>query len=320
MLTPVTTYRSDLHDLNERAWAEIDDWGTTVQKLRSCFSQWFGAARLGDRAGFDEALARFSDRQPEAMSPAIESMLLMQEILCGQLFGTLDAADAAAARLVEVSTAQDDDSAQNYQALAGFMTARERGLMPELQPVLEELHSDISAGPTAALRASGLALAGATDLALAELEAGRPFDDVADDPGYPVTVSGYAEAAAVLNHAEAAREIYPLIEILGAGGGQFVVTGCYASGAVASWLARLDATMGNHAEAEANFRRGIEVCDAFGATAHGARGRIDYAELCLAQGRPDDARRLAQEALDLVEGTELADSRNRATALLAQLG
>jgi len=320
MLVPVTAHgRDDLTRLNERTWAELDEWGTTVQKLRSCFSQWFGAARLGDRAAYDKALARFADRRPEALSPAIESMLLMQEILDGQMVGRLDAVDTAAARLVDVSTAQDDDSAANYQALAGFMTARERGTLGELRAVLEALHSPISAGPTAALRASGLALGGAAELALAELEAARPFDDVADDPGYPVTVCGFAEAASVLGHAQAASEIFPLFEALDRGGARLVVTGGYAAGSVASWMARLAVAMGDPDRAEALFQHGIEACDAFGATAHRARERVDHAMLCLDQGRTDDARRLAQEALDLVADTELVDTRTRATALLTRL-
>ena len=186
--------------------------------------------------------------------------------------------------------------------------------------MLEALHSDIAAGPTAAIRAAGLARAGATDLALEELEAARPFDDVADDPGYPITVTEFADAAVVLRHAEAARELYPLLVALDGETKPLIVTGGYSAGSVSAGLGRLAATYGDYEAADAHFQRGIADVDGFGATTHQARHRLDYAELCRDLGRSDDARRLAQEALDLVGDGELVDSRNRARAVLADVG
>ena len=256
--------------------------------------------------------------RPEATSTAVEVTILLQKLVHCQLRGWLAEADATAARLLELSTAPGDDSGRNYEALNGFVTARERGILAEIRPIIEALDSPEAAGPTAAIRASGLAES-APDLALAELERARPFDDVADDPGYQVTVCEYVQAAALLGHAEASRELYPLVEALDTRGQEMMVTGGYAPGSIGAYLARLSATMGHHKRADAQFRRGIAVCDSFGATAHQARERVDYAAFCLRLGRTEDARRLAQEALDLVTDTELVDSRNRATALLAQL-
>ena len=104
-------------------------------------------------------------------STAVEVTILLQKLLHCQLHGWLAEADATAARLLELSTAPGDDSGHNYEALNGFVTARERGILAEIRPVLEALHLNEAAGPTAAVRAAGLAES-APDLALAEL--GRP--------------------------------------------------------------------------------------------------------------------------------------------------
>jgi len=319
MLLPVTAEVPPSYwDVRDRVWAGIRARGTTTDKVRNAFSQAFAAGRAGDRVAYRNAWAAFLEATPGEGSAVLDGMLQLMRIVDGQIEGSLDAVDIAATRLVEVSPASDEQ-AVNYRSLAGFMTARERGQMPELQPVIEALHSSISAGPTAALRASGLALAGATGLALAALEDARPFDDVADDPGYPVSVCGYAEAAIVLRHVDAAREIYPLVEAMGVNRAVLVVTGGYSVGSLSGWLARLSAVIGAHDRADEQFRAGIAVVDAFEASAHQARERVDYAEFCLSRDRADEAHRLATEALELVGDGELADSRNRASALLAQL-
>lgn len=317
MLVPATASGElDLTDLVERATTEINATGTPLQRLRHTWLRWNGAVRSGDRAAYDLASRNLIDRETDILSAPIETLICMMEIIDGQLGGRLDAVDAAAIRLVEVSTAQDDESAANYQALAGFMTARERGTLSEIRDLLEGLDSPISAGPTAAIRAAGLARAGAPTLALAELEAARPFDDVADDPGYPITVCEFADAAVTLGHADAARELFPVVAALNSDRWPMVVTGGYSAGSLDACLARLAATFGAHDQAEELFRRGIAVLDRFGAAAHQARTRVDYAELCRDLGHVDEARRLAGEALELVGDGELADTRARATALL----
>ena len=320
MLVPATAWSNPHYDeLMERGYAEVEASGTSTQRLRGTWVRWNGAMRRGDRSVYDEAMLRIRQHAREPMSPAVEVMMSMMAIIDGQTRGRLDAADAAAARLVEVSTAQDDESSAAYQSLNGFMTARERGTLPELREVLEGLHSDAAPGPTAAIRAAGLARAGATALALEELETARPFDDVADDPGYPITITEFVDAAVVLGHADAARELYPLLAALDGDTRPLIVTGGYSAGSVLAGLGRLAATYGDHDAADAHFRRGIADVDRFGATAHQARHRLDYAELCRDLGRSGDARRLAQEALDLVGDGELVDSRDRALALLADL-
>lgn len=321
LIPPTHRRRAGIRDVVEAARVRIEDTGDTATRLMNSFQRCHSAIVDNDRSAYDRfrtEIATVRGVVSGKLPTSIESMLQILEVINGQLFGGLDAMDAAADRLVEVSTAQTDDSAESYRSLTGFSTARERGVLPELLPVLEALHSDVAPGPTAALKTSGLALAGATDLALAELERHRPFDDIADDPGYFITVCAFADAAAVLNHAEAARDLLPLLEVLDEVEVAQMVTGCYAPGAVAWWIARLHATAGDPIRAEECFGRAHETHDTFGATAHQARARVDHAEFCLDQGRPDDARRLATEALDLVADGELADTRNRAEQVLAR--
>ena len=71
--------------------------------------------------------------------------------------------------------------------------------------------------------------------------------------------------------------------------------------------------------ADAAYRRGIEVVDTFGARTWLARSRLGYAEFCNDRGRFDDARRLATQAHDIVEGTEPADSIACAASLLGAI-
>ncbi len=321
LIPPTHRRRADIRDVVEAARVRIEAAGDTAAGLMNGFGRCTTAITDHDRAAYDRS--RDELRAARAMvsgqlPTSIESMLQILEIIDGQMFGRLDAMDAAADRLVEVSTAQTDDSAESYRSLTGFSTARERGTLPELLPILEALHSDVAPGPAAAIKASGLALAGATDLALAELERFRPFDDVADDPGYFITVCCFADAASVLNHAEAARELLPLLDGLEEAEVTQMVTGCFAPGAVTWWIARLHAAAGHPTEAEDLFVRAHQTHDTFGATAHQARARVDHAEFCLDQDRPDDARRLASEALDLVGDGELVDTRNRAERVLTR--
>ena len=160
MLMPATA-RKDIDGLMDRAKAEVDATGNTLQRLRNTWLQWNLAVRRGDRASYDLATARLVDQQAEAMSTPVETLVRMMEIIDGQLFGRLDDVDAAAARLVEISTAQDDETGRQLPGALRVHDrsgARHAGRDPG--GAGGACTRPISAGPTAAVRASGLARVG----------------------------------------------------------------------------------------------------------------------------------------------------------------
>ena len=221
--------------------------------------------------------------------------------------------------MLELATAQEDTAGSGYHAVTLFQTLRERGLLEHVLPLLENFTVDPSdaQGVTPAINSALFATLQMRDEANEVLEMARPFDDLPDDTGLPIALGCFAEAAIHAGHVEAAAELFPTLEAFEVPGHRrSLTTGCFAWGSLDSTIARMLVVLGRGEEADARFVAGIEDGDNLGATAWSARSRVDYAAFCLAQGRDDDARRLAQEALDLVEGTELEETRQRAEAIL----
>ena len=92
--------------------------------------------------------------------------------------------------------------------------------------------------------------------------------------------------------------------------------GCFYFGSLDASMARVLSVLGEDGDAEQRFISGIAASDDFGATAWSARSRVHYAQFCLDRGRDSDAFRLAAEASELTEGTELTDTQNIAAIVL----
>jgi tetratricopeptide (TPR) repeat protein len=300
----------------------IDRAGTPAQRAQVCYSRCFAGLFNMDRERYDEARRGLDELRDVALDSGSQLGLALTDSVWYLAIGDLRAAEEAVDRLNAMATAQEDQTGTQYQSLVYFETARERGRIADLIPLIEAipLSETDTQGTTAAVFACARATAGDADEARQHLEAARPFDDAPDDTGLPIVLACFADAAVRIGHVDALRELLPHLQSFGFERRRCgLATGGFYFGSLDSMVARVLAALGDAADADALFRSGIADVDAFGARAWSARSRLDYAQFCEEHGRFDDALRLATEAVDLVEGTELDDTRNLASALLDRL-
>jgi tetratricopeptide (TPR) repeat protein len=311
-----------INALMEELAIEVASTGDTTSEFRLAFGRTFGAVLRSDLSDYVRWRQRVDALRPVVRDAMSQLNMSLLDVVCGQAFGDITAVELAADRILELATAQEDATGEQFHALSYCMALRERGTLESIVPLIEGLALDEAdaQGASAAVRAFVMTTVGRHDDARELVERARPFDDVPDDTGLSLILSLFADATVGIGDANAAEELVPLLlQHQAQYESSALATGCFYFGSHEALLARLLAVTGRTDEVDAFFTAGIASSDDFGAVAWSARSRLDYAMFCSDEGRVDDAIRLANEAVDLSESTELVDTHTQASALSAYL-
>ena len=142
---------------------------------------------------------------------------------------------------------------------------------------------------------------------------GQHFDDLSEDSARPVALSTFAEAAALVRHEQACRDLLPhLLPLAWA----HQTTGGWYLGATSRYLGLVCDALDRTDEADEWFAQAEAEHEIMQTPPWLARGRLDWAESLLRRGEAGRAAQLAQSALSAVGDLDLAASRARAERVL----
>jgi tetratricopeptide (TPR) repeat protein len=232
------------------------------------------------------------------------------------LEGHFGDAERLAVQAAEMGKRLGTENADGVFGMQMFSIRREQGRLPELAPVVQKLAQVDS--PKSMWR-PGLALLyaelGFQQQAHAELNrlAADEFAAVPRDALWLVCMSYLADVCTLLNDAENAAVLYPL---LAPWAKRNVVAGfgvtCY--GAASRFLGQLASIMSRWDEAELQFEHALSLNRTMGAAPWLAHAEFEYAKMLLARGRPDDRERAAElldEARDISRRLQMPNLSNR---------
>jgi len=320
-LPPLATpagVRDRVNELYRQAAEASEKAGDSTLQFRFLQSLTVIAIFENDHATFQRCLP-VVDRLRSQVDRFTRAGFKALDIIVGLALGKLAEAEAGADELLESLSSKGDEAGTQYHAMTYFQTYRERTALNELLPLIEDVtigESDYQ-GASAAMKASAYATIGRTQEVITIVDHARPFDDLADDSSLPVVLAGFADAISLTGNSAAAADLLPrLRELERADQDIQLSAACFYFGSLDAAMARVLSVLGEDGEAEQRFTSGIAASDNFGATAWSARSRVHYAQFCLDRGRDSDAARIATEAIELTEGTELTDTQNIATTIL----
>jgi tetratricopeptide (TPR) repeat protein len=278
----------------------------------------------GDIAEADLELERFDRLAEEVRQPTARWFSLVVHTRRALLSGHFDEAERLAQAAYSSGSRLERRDALGIYALQMFLVLRERGLLAELESLLQR----------AAQRYRGRFLWRA---ALANVfchldrkdDARREFERLAADqfahvPSAPerlLTLALLAEACVFLNDERHAGELH---NRLFAYAGHHAIGGAVVSfGAVDRYLGLLAQTMGQYQRARGHFQAALEVNRRMGALPWTAHTQHEYAQLLLDHGEPKErpaALQLLSEALEGVNTLRMQLLADAITTRLETLG
>lgn len=297
----------------ERCRRAAQDETSLAWRLRVDISLWICSARIGDRDGMDDALARMrTDRAP--LGP-FGSRSLIWECMHLTINSELGAANEVRQTMNRVFREIQLPEAAVYQTTTSIAIGRELGTladMDSLANVMDDMGHPASAAR--ALAAYIRLLQGDQDrvrTSLANID-GQRF---ADDAGLPVVLSLWSEIAAALRSEPHCRRF---IDELTPQLGVQLVTGGIHFGSVSRLLALLYDALDDGARADELFTQAVTEHEALRSPPWIARTRLDWAESL--HRRSDSVR--VREQLDAARAAigdlVLPDSQHRLTNLAAR--
>ncbi len=281
-----------------------------------------GPLERGDRGAFREALADAQAIADELHQPVphwlVGWLTAVEKIIGGDLDTAERQAEAAAQH---GSDAGQADALTFYVGqLAQIRWAR--GDPEEVEEVTEMVAAAAEDNPELSAAQALLALAYAESgrdeevRALLEAHLASGFEDVARDMAWLTTISNWAYVAASIGHEDAAKVLSEQLEPWAEHFPSISITVWMP---VAHYLGELDATLGRFDEAEAHFRRALELEERFEAPLFLAVTRLAWGRMLLARGTDGDeerGRELLAEAQAAAERHGFGMVERRAQALL----
>jgi hypothetical protein len=143
--------------------------------------------------------------------------------------------------------------------------------------------------------------------------AAKHFQHIPYDTTRMSALAGYAEAAAQTRSLEAGGMLYELLEPYA---DQYIWNGVAGYGHVRLYLALLDATLGRHEHADAQFAFSCDFHREHGLRLWEARSELGWAEALADRGQPEPAREHATRALELSQQHGYGAFEPRAAAIL----
>jgi hypothetical protein len=252
--------------------------------------------------------------------PFLRAAMARVSAVRAQVAGDVELADRLSNEALKIATEAGMPDAMVFYGGQLFGVYQQRGTLPDLIPLLEEI---VAGSPdVASVAASGLANA-YVDAGRIE-EARRLLDDASHhrfdmnlDYSWIATLAMYADVAYAIDDAAAAMQ---LLELMEPWADQWSVLGdTLAAGPVLYYLGCLSQVLGRDDEAEAWFARSAAMCESMGAKYWAARTRLRLSELLVARNDHDDTER-ARALLEEVRAAAVANGynglhRDAATAL-----
>jgi tetratricopeptide (TPR) repeat protein len=210
--------------------------------------------------------------------------------------GHIEEAEAHADAAVRISQESGFASGDLLYAAQLCAIRLEQGRVDEMLPFVRAIVPTLS-GWYEAVSTSVFALLlvdeGELDEAaeLLEREKGNGFTSLGRDPGALLYLANWADVAATLGDADAARILFAHLDPWSDRVVNFVAV---AQGLVGRNVGRLECTLGRHDESALRLERAAQRLDELGAPLWRARTLADLATTLLAKGRPADERRARQ--------------------------
>jgi tetratricopeptide (TPR) repeat protein len=258
------------------------------------------AMEVGDRLGFDAALADYGELSDELQFPLGRATALRARAAVALAEGRLDDADAMGARAFDLTPY----ALVSYSSLL-FVLYREVGRLAEVAPAVPEFIAQFPDIVTFHVVAMGIDHElGRTDAAadgLRRLAADR-FRSVEGALAMRANVAVLSELAAAYDDPALAG---PLLDLFAGWTGQNLSIEEYIClGASDRYLGQLETVLGRFDAAAARLERAIAFDEAFGSTLWAAYGRLALATTLGRRRRPGDADRagrLLEEAAEVAE-------------------
>lgn len=311
--------------LDERA-SEMEELGKLAERLDDpVLSFWAAVYRTtpalerGDRAAFESELSVLTGIAETLGQPVPHWLASWLRTVRAVVAGDLEAAE----RLAEEAAQYGSDAGQ-ADALTFYIGQLQqiRWAQGRTEEVVDLLAMAVEDNPelssAAMLLAQSYAAAGETARAreLLEPHVEDKFGDISRDMLWLNTISGWADVAAALEHAEAAAALYELLEPWA---DHFPCVSITVWMPVAHRLGRLAGVLGRTEDADRHFARALELEEAFEAPLFAAATRLAWGRLLLANGGPEDAdpaRELLAAAREAGEKLDAAMIEQRAGELL----
>ncbi|MHB8384740.1 MAG: AAA family ATPase, partial [Candidatus Binataceae bacterium] len=273
-------------------------WALRVWGLGAHYMRFADLLELGDIPAVDREIAQYSRLATELrQNLGYEELIRATRAL---MDGRFDEAQRLGVKTLEAAMHLERRigpfrSAVNSQLL---IMRREQGRIAEIEAVLR---TGLARTPGSILRRCAMAFF--YSQAGRRAEARASFEELAagDFSAIPRDMSWYAsmvlltEVCAHLGDAPRARILYQLLEPYAGRNAVLDIHVCY--GAVAHYLAKLSATIGELAQAESHFEAALRFNLEMGASAWVARTRYEFAAMLLGRDQPGDRER----ALELAE-------------------
>ena len=226
--------------------------------------------------------------------------------------GDIDEAERLAADAVSMLFELGVPEARNYLSTTSLNNARERGTLGDFVGFADE--AALVGHPAGAAVAISAYLRHRQGEPVTEALDRLDDEEFTDDAGHSIVIAYWAETVASLRDAERCRRFIDEIEPLT---GVHVGTGGISLGAADRLLALLHDALGESDRADAYFARAVEQHHRLRSPTWVARTELDWAESLVARDRLDDAREHLAAAEAAIGDLDLADSKQRLTALRA---
>ena len=266
-------------------------WATRSRAFGRRSNRVYAMSSRADRTGIDAALEVTDSLSQEIGQPFIMSWAI--QVRCPQVLLLGDAAEAErlADKALEINleSGQPDAFTVYGANIAGVRL--HQGRLDDFLPLIGQAAAENPGIPAfQAAYAQMLVECGRNDDARPLLDAARAadFNNEALDYGWITMTTLWADAVAGLDDVPAASVLYDRLRPYA---GQGVTSGASSSGSVASFLGRLSAVLGRHAEAIAHFEHADAVLRSLRAPFWLARNQVDWAKELIARGTAADVDR-----------------------------
>jgi hypothetical protein len=293
-------------ELVERAAAITSPATSPVAEFDVLNARHQSRVEVADRPGADAAFARLEEIADQLGTPYSRWVVLQGRSWRSLCEGDFAAAEQTAQACLEVGTAMGVTAAMPAFGAQLLSIRVQQGRVDEVAALMAEGVDNFVTLSESWKSALALVncMCGRLDdvqIMLEQAFADR-FERLPQDQAWPYALSAWAECAVALGRRDVAAF---LAERLRPYGSQMIFAASFMAGVVARSVGCLDATLGDHASAEANLRHALEIHERFGAVYWTARTQLDLADVV--------------DAPELVEAARVAIDRYGFEGLRARL-
>ena len=285
-------------DVAARAVAAAEASGDQVLEFATHTAAYNVSIQLADPGAAARSLARLRAIAAHVGEPHMRWTVGLDETFDATMAARLDDAERLAGETLELGLQIGEPDAFAIYASEFFVIGTFGGRHAELFPIVEQAAADAPALHPLRL-AYGIicAVVGRDDTAREILAEGvvAGFSNIPPDLLWMTSVIGYAVLAVELHDADAAAELFPIVEPFAA---EVAYSGATSQGPIAAYLGKLASLLGRHDLADSYLRDALDTAVAFGWEYHHATTLIAMAQSRLRRsgGLDGDAHAWLDEA------------------------